>query len=66
VVDDYKTIFNENIGKLQNMVNDIGTLSLEYRDKDIAVYEISNIAGTNFFPVVFTLDDNYKWKIADF
>jgi len=66
VADDYRTIFNENIDKLQDMVNDMGTLSFEYRDKDIAVYEISNLSGTNFYPLVFTLDDNGRWKIAVF
>jgi hypothetical protein len=66
VADDYRTIFNENTGELQDMVNDMGNLSLKYKDGDIAVYEISNIAGTNFFPVVFTMDDNGQWKIAVF
>jgi len=66
VADDYRVIFNENISKLHDMVNDMGNLSIEYRDKDIAVYEISNGTGTNFYPIVFTLDDDYKWKITVF
>jgi hypothetical protein len=39
---------------------------LEYTDRDIAVYEISNVAGTKFYPVVFTQEDDGKWKIAAF
>lgn len=66
VADGYRDIFNENADKLQNMVNNMGTLSLEYRDRDIAVYEISNVAGTKFYPVVFTMDDASNWKIAVF
>ncbi|MCJ7728696.1 MAG: hypothetical protein MUO27_02275 [Sedimentisphaerales bacterium] len=66
VADDYRAIFNENVNKLQDLANDMGNLSLEYRDKDIAVYELSNVAGTNFYPVVFTLDDSGQWKIAVF
>jgi len=65
-VDDYRTIFNENIDKLQNLANNMGDLSLEYRDRDIAVYEISNAAHTKFYPVVFVLDDDGSWKIATF
>jgi hypothetical protein len=66
VADDYRNIFNENAGKLQNMVNNMGTLSLEYTDRDIAVYEISNVAGTKFYPVVFIQEDDGRWKIAVF
>lgn len=66
VADDYRAIFNENADELQNMVNNMGTLSLEYRDRDIAVYEISNVASTKFYPVVFTLADDDTWKIAVF
>ncbi len=66
VADDYRNIFNENTDKLQNMVNNMGDLSLEYRDRDIAVYEISNIAGTKFYPVIFIQADDGSWKIAVF
>ncbi|MFA5239601.1 MAG: hypothetical protein WC476_07850 [Phycisphaerae bacterium] len=66
VADDYRDIFNENIDELENMVNNMGNLSFEYENGDIAVYEISNIAGTKFYPVVFTRADNGKWKIAVF
>jgi hypothetical protein len=66
VADDYRDIFNENADKLPNMVNNMGTLSLEYTDRDIVVYEISNVAGTKFYPVVFTQADNGQWKIAIF
>ena len=54
------------VDKLENMVNNMGTLSLEYSDRDIAVYEISNAAGTKFYPVVFTQEDDGRWKIAVF
>jgi len=66
VADDYRAIFNENVDELQNMANDMGDLALEYIDRDVAVYEISDVAGTSFFPVVFFLDDNVQWKIAVF
>jgi len=66
VADDYNNIFSENIDKLPDLAADMGNLSLEYRDRDIAVYEVSNSSGTLFFPVVFTLDDEGKWKIAVF
>jgi len=66
VADDYKAIFTENIGKLQNMVDDMGELSLESIDEGIAIYEISNGTGTQFYPVVFTLDDDGNWKISKF
>ena len=66
VSDDYRVIFNENSDKLQSLAADMGQLSLEYMDKDIAVYELSNSSGTNFFPVVFTMDNESKWKIAAF
>jgi hypothetical protein len=66
VADDYRDIFYENADELQNMVNNMGDLSLEYIDRDIAVYEISNAAGTKFYPVVFTQEDNGSWKIAVF
>jgi hypothetical protein len=66
VKDDYRTIFSENADKLQDMINDMGPMSLEYMDADIAIYEISNSAGTAFYPVVFTLDDTGQWKIAIF
>ncbi|PKL50905.1 MAG: hypothetical protein CVV39_00905 [Planctomycetes bacterium HGW-Planctomycetes-1] len=66
VADDYRDIFNEHSDKLQSLAADMGQLTLEYRDRDIAVYELSNAAGNLFFPVVFTMDDESKWKIAVF
>jgi hypothetical protein len=66
VENNYRDIFNENIDELQNLADYMGDLSLEYRDRDIAIYEISNAAGTKFYPVVFVLDDNGSWKIAVF
>jgi hypothetical protein len=65
-VDNYRAIFNENIGELQNLANNMGDLTLEYRDRDIAVYEISNATSTKFYPVVFVLDDDGTWKIVVF
>jgi hypothetical protein len=66
VADDYRDIFNENSDKLQSLAADMGQLTLEYMDRDIAVYELSNAAGNLFFPVVFTMDNESKWKIVVF
>ena len=40
----------------------------DYKDifNENAVYEISNVASTKFYPVVFTLAEDGKWKIAAF
>jgi hypothetical protein len=66
VADDYRNIFNENADKIPNMVSNMGTLSLEYKDRDIAVYEISNVDANEFYPVVFTQEDDGHWRIAVF
>ncbi len=65
-MDDYEAIFNEHSEDLQDMVDDMGEMSLSMRDNGMAVYELSNSAGTKLYPVVFTMDEDGNWKIIKF
>jgi len=66
VADAYNILFNENSSLLQDMVSDTGQMSLESRDENRVVYELSNSAGTISYPVVFARDENGNWKIIAF
>ena len=54
VVENYEAIFNEHSDDLQDMVDEIGEMFLSMRDDGMAVYELSNSAGTKLYPVIFT------------
>jgi predicted outer membrane repeat protein len=66
VGNDYRTIFNEHSNGLQNMINNMGQMSLESQDEGMSVYEISDTAGTLSYPVVFTKDELGNRKIVAF
>jgi hypothetical protein len=66
VADGYEAMFNAHSSGLQSMLNDMGQMSLESQDEGMAVYELSNSAGTMFYPVVFIQDDDGNWKIIAF
>lgn len=48
------------------MLDDMGEMSLSMRDDGMAVYELSNSAGTKLYPVIFTMDEDGNWKIIKF
>jgi hypothetical protein len=64
--ENYRTFLEQLRPYFSQMVNDMGELSLESMDEGIAIYEISNSTGTQFYPVVFTFDDDGNWKIVIF
>jgi sugar lactone lactonase YvrE len=66
VAEKYKVLFGQNISQLQNMVSNMGQMTLESQDEGMAVYELSNAAGTLSYPVVFSKDEMGNWKIIAF